>query len=195
MKIWVISVYLYEKYMGRCSLTLCAYVFARPCLERGLASEFSMETRKILYLAYFRLRLEFDSFIRNPTKMRTSMTLDQNRSDLWYTFVGKQKRCWMFQTDFVCRQMQHFTICLHMFACAVFVHKLADSFISSKVRTPNMSRSLRGPWLVVESNYQHNYLFCQPWWLWWHHRFRFRRALIKKLTDARLRLFIFKFFL
>nr|AEG42077.1 putative non-LTR retrovirus reverse transcriptase [Mayetiola destructor] len=152
------------------NVTVCARQMI-GYIKRVSNNKFTIETKKKLYLAYVRSKLEFASVIWSPyqdiykddiesiQKQFVIYLLESRKGATSFRLAPYAERCEKLNIKpLILRR----NIADAMFAYDVFVLNINDSFISSKFVRINYTRRLRNTRLLEESFYRTDYLQNQP---------------------------------
>lgn len=132
---------------------------------------FTIETQKILYLAYVRSKLEFGSVIWSPKqsiyrddiesvqKQFVIYLLESRRRATSFRLAPYTERCKLLKIQSLEMRRSIFDALL---AYDIFVRNVNDSFINSNIVMSQPSRRLRRVRLVDEPYYRCDYLRSQP---------------------------------
>lgn len=140
-------------------------------IKRVSNGEFTMNTQKILYLAYVRPKLEFGSVIWNPRQGIYKDDIESIQKQFVIYLLENRRRATSFRLEPYCdrcktlgfqnlEMRRDFFDCL--FAYDVYVRDINDLFINSKIVLSNSVRVLRHVSLVHEPYYRNDYLRFQP---------------------------------
>ena len=143
------------------------------CIKHHSNGNFTLETQRILYLAYVRSRLEFASVIWNPSsaiyrddiesiqKQFVLYLLDSRRNSTSYRLAPYDDRCKQVKLQ---RLDTRRTVADAVLAYNIYTHNINEDLISSKFIVNQSIYDLRDSTmnLLVEPRYSSHYLSHQP---------------------------------